>query len=79
MPYLGHVQTIIYQGKRLKLRLDERLSHFGSYPLVAILNTHKEKYEIENEKVIRNWMNKYNYKKVYTDDYISLYKIRTQN
>ena len=73
MPYLGHVQTIIYQGKRLELRLEERLAHFGTLPLIATLNIQKEPHELANEKILRTWMNKHHYKQVYKDNYITLY------
>ena len=73
MPYLGHVQTIIYQGKLLEQRMEERLHHFGHFPLITILNIDKKPYEIDNEKIIKVWMEKYHYKQIYKDDYITIY------
>ena len=73
MPYLGHVQTIIYQGKRLEQRMDERLAHFRTFPLIATLNITKKPHEIANEKLLTAWMEKYHYQQVYKDNYISIY------
>ena len=73
MPYLGHVQTIIYQGKRLEQRMDERLAHFRTFPLIATLNITKKPHEIANEKILTAWMEKYHYQQVYKDNYISIY------
>lgn len=73
MPYLGHVQTIIYQGERLERRLEERLHHFKTFPLIAILDKDKEPHEIANEKILKKWMKRYHYKQIYKDDYITIY------
>lgn len=73
MPYLGHVQTVIYQGKLLERRMEERLHHFGHFPLIATLNISKEPHEIANEKILKAWMGKFHYKQVYKDDYITIY------
>lgn len=74
VPYLGHTQTIIYQGPRLKRRLWERLAHFGQYPLIVFTEWHPEDYELRNKQIILEWMNIHDYSLVYRSNGISIYK-----
>ena len=74
LPYEGHVQPIIYTGEKLFWRLDERLEHFGSYPLILFLRQSSESPEtsqIQSDTHI--WMKKHQYRLVYDDGVTELY------
>jgi len=69
LPFEGHVQPVIYTGERLFWRLDERLAHFGNYPLILFLTT-QEDTSPETPDVQRDtrlWMQLHHYQKVYDD------------
>lgn len=74
LPYLGHTQTIIYQGNLLKWRLDERHSRLNALPAVVFLKSDKiQKYEYENRTILIKWMRDNKYKLVYSDGFIEIF------
>lgn len=74
LPFEGHVQPVIYRGERLIWRLNERLAHFGEYPLIAMLNQEKPSSETsEVQSITKQWMKRHRYQLVYDDGYLKLY------
>ena len=73
-PFLGHTQTVIYLGDRLRKRLDERLRYFRRYPLVVFLNWAPTKYEDANKSIINLWLREHHYKQIYCNNGITIYK-----
>lgn len=69
LPFEGHVQPVIYTSERLFSRLDERLAHFGSYPLILFFTTQDdpspETPDVQRDT--RTWMQRHHYQKVYDD------------
>ena len=75
LPFLGHTQTVIYQGKALEKCLDNKLAQFGEYPLVVFINGSKPyDYEVRNKVILRKWMRKHGYKLASNDKYITIFK-----
>ena len=75
LPFLGHTQTVIYQGKALEKRLDNKLAQFGEYPLVVFINGSKPyDYEVRNKVILQKWMRKHGYKLASNDKYITIFK-----
>lgn len=72
-PYLGHVQTKIYAGRRLEERLDERAAHFGRLPVVVLYAGRHIDNETENHAIIRRWMARRGYRLAYDDGFARLY------
>ena len=74
LPFLGHTQTVIYQGKALEKRLDNKLAQFGEYPLVVFINGSKPyDYEVRNKVILQKWMRKHGYKLASNDKYITIF------
>lgn len=77
LPYEGHVQPVIYTGERLTWRLDERLAHFGEYPLIAFLNQpHPSAETPAVQEGTLQWMQRHHYQLVYDDGFSRLYATR---
>ena len=75
LPFLGHTQTVIYIGRRLDERLDERKAHFGRTPLVVYIKGIEEMRETaEVCTVVFEWMKRNRYVIAYEDRYCTVYR-----
>lgn len=73
-PFLGHTQTIIYQGTALTNRLNNRLTTLRCYPLIVFLNHRGILEETPSvHKSLAQWMKLHRYKTVYSDTTITLF------
>lgn len=74
IPFLGHTQTVIYQGESLRRRLEERRSSLGEYPLVVFLKHDGMMAETSGvQTVVRQWMANNGYTAWYMDKDMQVY------
>lgn len=74
-PFEGHVQPVIYKGNKLFKRLDERAKHYGQFPLIMFMKQeHPSPETPEVQRDTRLWMRRHNYRMVYDDGELQLFK-----
>ena len=72
IPFLGNTETHTYMGQALLDRLDNRVSYYGRYPVIAFIEGIGEQ-KTETQHILKAYMQHHQYQLSHSEDGIQIY------